>query len=114
MRHAQTIEELKNGVVKITARSEGQQLKVGTGFIVGLEKDAAYIITASHVVEGASQPKVVLRGKESKSFSAQVKGMKGGDPRGVAVLVVAGNLPQSIEALPVVQILRPTAEKQLR
>lgn len=99
--HAQTIEELKKGVVKITARSEGQQLKVGTGFIVRLEKDAAYIVTASHVVEGDPQPKVVFRGKESKSFPAQVKGMKGGDPRGVAVLVVLRDLPDDLQAFPV-------------
>jgi S1-C subfamily serine protease len=99
--HAQTIEELKKGVVKITARSEGQQLKVGTGFIVRLEKDAAYIVTASHVVEGDSQPNVVFRGKESKSFPAHVKGMKGDDPRGVAVLIVSGDVPQGLEVLPV-------------
>ena len=48
----QDIEDLKNGVVKITAHVEGQHSKVGTGFIVRLEKDAAYIVTACHVIEG--------------------------------------------------------------
>jgi len=96
--HAQSIEDLKKGVVKITAQADGKT-KVGTGFIVRLEKDAAYIVTASHVIEGDPQPKVVFRGKESKSFPAQVKGKKGGDPRGLAVLVVVGDVPQSVEAL---------------
>ena len=97
---AQTIEELKKGVVKITARADGK-IKVGTGFVVRLEKDAVYIVTASHVVEGDPQPKVVFRSKETKSFLAQVKGTKGRDPRGVAVLVVEDNVPQGLEALPV-------------
>jgi hypothetical protein len=44
--------QAKLGVVKITAEVEGEQPKVGTGFIVRWEKDAAYIVTASHVIEG--------------------------------------------------------------
>lgn len=48
----QEIAQVKKGVVKITAQVEGQPPKVGTGFIVRLEKDAAYIATASHVIEG--------------------------------------------------------------
>ncbi|MGE3976368.1 MAG: SUMF1/EgtB/PvdO family nonheme iron enzyme [Nitrospira sp.] len=86
--------------MKITSQ-EGGKTKVGTGFIVRLEKDAAYIVTASHVIEGDSQPRVVFHGKESKSFPAQVKGMEGGDPRGLAVLVVLGDLPHGAEVLPV-------------
>lgn len=96
---AQTIDDLKKGVVKITAQADGNT-KVGTGFIVRLEKDEAYIVTASHVVEGDPQPKVMFRGKESKSFPAHVKGTKGKDPRGLAVLVVPGDLPQELQALP--------------
>jgi formylglycine-generating enzyme required for sulfatase activity len=96
---AQQIDELKKGVVEITAQTDGKT-KQGTGFIVRLEKDAAYIVTASHVIEGDPQPTVVFRGKESKGFPARVKGTKGGDPRGMAVLVVLGDLPQGIGALP--------------
>ena len=47
---AQAIDDLKKGVVKITAHVEGQQPKVGTGFVVRMEKDAAYIVTAAHVI----------------------------------------------------------------
>ena len=50
---AQEIENIKKGVVKVKTASQ-----VGTGFIVRLEKDAIFIITASHVVEGARDIKV--------------------------------------------------------
>ncbi len=49
---AQEIAQVKKGVVKITTHVERQQLKVGASFIVRLEKDAAYIVTASYVIEG--------------------------------------------------------------
>ncbi len=98
--HAQTSEELKNGVVKITAQQAGKA-KVGTGFIVRLEKDIAYIVTASHVIEGDPQPKIVFRPKEARSYTAQVKGARGDDRRGLAVLVVQGELPQGLNALQV-------------
>jgi len=50
---AQNIDELKVGVVKITATMDKQH-RIGTGFIVTIEDETAYIVTASHVVEGAS------------------------------------------------------------
>ena len=52
---AQTIEDLKAGVAKITATVDKQH-RIGTGFIVRIEDDTAYIVTASHVVEGAASP----------------------------------------------------------
>jgi S1-C subfamily serine protease len=47
---AQTIDNLKAGMVKITVTVAGQH-QVGTGFIVKIEDDTAYFVTASHVVE---------------------------------------------------------------
>src|SRR5512141_2608976 len=73
---AEGIENLKNGVVKITAYVDGKT-KTGTGFIVRLEKETAYIITASHVVEGDPQPKVVFRPDDTKVFAAHLKGLEG-------------------------------------
>ena len=102
MSSAQNIEDLKKGVVKITAHAEGKT-KVGTGFIVRLEKETAYIVTASHVVEGDPQPKVVFRPNDTKVFPAHIKGLEGGDPRGLAALVVEGNLPEGLETLPLNQ-----------
>lgn len=51
-------ESLRKGVVRITAAPPGQSQKIGTGFIVRLEKDLAYIVTAAHVVSGDAQPRV--------------------------------------------------------
>ena len=51
---AQDLAALKSGVVKITTK-KGQ---VGTGFIVRLEPDVVYIITAAHVIAGDNQPEV--------------------------------------------------------
>ena len=55
---AQDIARLQSGVVKITAKPSSGTTKVGTGFIVRLESNAAYIVTAAHVVAGDAQPKV--------------------------------------------------------
>ena len=57
---SQDVEQLQAGVVKITAKSSGGTPKLGTGFIVRLDKDAAYIVTAAHVVAGDPQPSGVF------------------------------------------------------
>jgi S1-C subfamily serine protease len=55
---AQDIARLQSGVVKIRTKPAEGGPKVGTGFIVRLEKDVAYIVTSTHVVAGDSDPKV--------------------------------------------------------
>lgn len=45
---AQTIDQQRAGVVRVTAVLDGAT-KIGTGFIVRLDADTAYILTASHV-----------------------------------------------------------------
>jgi len=97
---AQHIAQVKKGVVKITAQGEGQQPKVGTGVVVRLDKDAAYIVTAAHVVEGDPKPTVTFFSNLQRSFVAQVVGIEGGDPHGLAALRVAGPVPDSVVALP--------------
>ena len=47
---AQDLDVLKTGVVKVIA-----DRRVGTGFVVHIEADSAYIVTASHVVEGSRE-----------------------------------------------------------
>ena len=56
----QSIQDLQKGVVKITAHAGGQQPRVGAGFIVRLEPEVAYIVTAAHVVEGDARPRVTF------------------------------------------------------
>jgi hypothetical protein len=97
---AQDIAQVKKGVVKITAQSEGQQLKVGTGFIVRVDKDAAYIVTAAHVMEGDPRPTVTFFSNLQQPFVAQVVGIEGGDPQGLAALRVTGAIPEDVVALP--------------
>ena len=98
---AQSLDAQKAGVVKITSQSD-ELRRTGTGFIVRLEKDAAFILTASHVVEGDKQPRVEFFTRRNSAVSAEVLRIEGGDSRGLALLVVRGkeNLPQGLQALP--------------
>jgi formylglycine-generating enzyme required for sulfatase activity len=94
---SQDVEDLKKGIVKISATVEGKT-KVGTGFIVRLEKGTAYIVTAAHVIEGDPKPQVAFHPRANEFLSSQTLGIEGGDPRGVAVLVVKGNVPLEARA----------------
>jgi formylglycine-generating enzyme required for sulfatase activity len=98
---AQDIARLQSGVVKITAKPPGGTTNVGTGFIVRLETNAAYIVTAAHVVAGDAQPKVEFFTKRNLSVTAEVLGLEGNDEvRGLALVVVRGqeNLPKGLTA----------------
>ncbi len=96
----QSSDDLKRGVVKITAQGEGQQPKVGTGVVVRVDKDAAYIVTPAHVIEGDSKPTVTFFPNPQQPFVAQVVGIEGGDQHGLAALLVAGPIPDGVVALP--------------
>jgi len=99
---AEDIARLQAGVVKITAKPPQGTTNVGTGFIVRVDKDAAYIVTAAHVVAGDQQPKVEFFTKRNMSVTAEVLGLEGDDEvRGLALLVVRGseNLPRGLTSL---------------
>lgn len=98
---AQSNEELKKGVVKITA-IEGQKKKVGTGFIVKADSDAVHIVTAAHVVAGDSQPNVQFFTQQDVKIQATVKHAEGSDdPTALALLVLRGkgNIPTGLTAM---------------
>ena len=95
---AETIEELKAGVVKIAAEVDGKR-RVGTGFIVNLEENAAYIVTVAHVIEGDQRPQVAFFPQANQFMSARVLGLDGGDPNGLAALIVEGQLPEGLRPL---------------
>jgi len=99
---AQSLDAQKAGVVKITSQRDDLR-RTGTGFIVRLEKDAAFILTASHVVEGDNKPRVEFFSRRNSAVAAEVLRIEGGDPRGLALLVVRGkdNLPPGLQVLPV-------------
>ena len=84
------IEGLKSGVVRITA-TEGNKTKVGTGFIVKLDSESVYIVTAAHVVAGDSQPKVQFFTQQDVQIQATVKHIEGSDDvTALALLVIRG------------------------
>ncbi|MEO8327162.1 MAG: SUMF1/EgtB/PvdO family nonheme iron enzyme, partial [Nitrospirota bacterium] len=85
---AQDLDALKAGVVKITAKT-GQ---VGTGFIVRVEPEVVYIVTAAHVIAGDPQPEVEFFTKRNAPAKGIV--LEGAelndDIRGLALVEVRG------------------------
>lgn len=99
---AEDISRLQAGVVKVTAKPPQGTANVGTGFIVGVDKETTYIVTAAHVVAGDAQPKVEFFTKRNMPVAADVLGLEGDDEvRGLALLVVRGSeiLPKGLTSL---------------
>ena len=90
----------EKAVVKITSLADGKR-KTGTGFIVKLEADIAYIVTAAHVVEGDQAPQVEFFTRQNVTVKAEVRKIEGNDPSGLALMVVRGkqNLAPGLTAL---------------
>ena len=97
---AQAHDQQRAAVVKVTSVVDGKR-KTGTGFIVRLDADAAYILTASHVVEGDNRPQVEFFVRQNVPVEADTARIEGGDPRGLALLLVRGKqkLPPGLVAL---------------
>ena len=98
---AESLDREKAGVVSVTSSVDGKR-KTGTGFIVRLEPDVAYILTASHVVEGDNHPEIEFFTRRNLTSRADTTRIEGDDPRGLALLLVRGkdNLPAGLTALP--------------
>ena len=95
---AQDIGQVKKGVVKITAQVEGKN-KVGSGVVVKLDEDHVYLVTASHVIEGDPHPNVFFYAAPHRTYRALVLGLEGGNPAGLAALLVEGKIPSDLVAL---------------
>lgn len=93
-----TIEELKMGIVKIKVEIGGIR-RVGTGIIVGLDKDAVHIVTASHVVQGGGNPKIIFYSAPFEEFTGNVLSMESNNEKGLAALLLKGPLPFKIRSL---------------
>lgn len=104
--HAQSIEDLKKGVVKITAQTKDMTM-VGTGFIVRLEKDTVYVVTAAHVLGSDPQPKVEFFTKPSP-VRATVVNKEGEEVTSLALLMIQGrdSFPSGVTALPIAAAVR--------
>jgi hypothetical protein len=56
---------------------------------VRLDKGAAYVVTDAHVVEGDERPQIAFHPRANDFLPARILGIEGGDPRGVALLLVS-------------------------
>jgi S1-C subfamily serine protease len=99
---SQDIAHLQAGVVKITATEENKT-KVGTGFIVKLDPDRVYILTAAHVVGGDPQPRVEFFTNPNAAVRATVVNKEGEEVTSLALLMVQGkdSIPTGLSLLPV-------------
>ncbi len=95
--HAPT--DLRSAIVRISATSFGNP-RSGTGFIVRLETQDVYIVTASHVIEGA-EVKVAFSVEPDELLSARIVAQQSENPDGLAVLKIRNNIPIGISALPI-------------
>ena len=93
---------LKKGVVKISSEFSNSR-KVGTGFIAAKSKKHLYIVTASHVVEEETEAphaiQVTFFTHQEETFAAKIVKKEGGDPRGLALLKVGGDVPDDVQIL---------------
>jgi S1-C subfamily serine protease len=96
--NGQETEDLKKGVVKITATENGIT-KTGTGFIVRLDKDRAYIVTAAHVIAGDQEPRVAFFPRATQFVKARVLGIEGGREHGLPALVISRGVPADARPL---------------
>ncbi|MDF0674093.1 MAG: SUMF1/EgtB/PvdO family nonheme iron enzyme [Nitrospira sp.] len=98
--YAKSIEDLKKGVVRITAKEQGKTT-VGAGFIVNLGNEQAYILTAAHVVGLDPHPQVEFFTNRNVPVRATVIDKEGEEATSLAVLVVQGkeHLPSGLNQL---------------
>lgn len=94
----ENIENLKAGVVKITSTFGGIK-RLGTGIIIKLEGDSAYIITASHVVEGDPTPSITFHTRPNHSYSSRIIGLEVDNPKGLAVVIVEDKISRKLKKL---------------
>ena len=85
---ANDFESMKDSVVKISSQSAEGKARTGTGFVVRVDGDTIYIVTASHVIEGDPSPQVQFFSARDKRIEAKVGRLQGGEPKGVAYLIV--------------------------
>ena len=99
----QATTDWKDGIVKIETNAGAP----GTGFVVAMGADHAFIVTAAHVVAGDSNPSIFFAIDEYNPFPGNVIGPEGADERGLALIRVSGNLPKELIALaPTESVLR--------
>ena len=83
---------LDAGVVKLVVTKHDGTRRVGSGFIVRIDNDWAYVVTAAHVVEGGRETGVVFISRRlAKPVPAEVVHQQYWDRRGLALLRVSAD-----------------------
>lgn len=93
---AQDMKALKAGVVRIKNNNSGE---VGAGFIVGIDQELIYILTASHVVTGDGKPEVYFFNYQFRPLSAEQINRDDDNPKGLALLLVRSDNGQMLAGL---------------
>ena len=85
---AQDLNVLKSGVVRIkNTKTED----VGAGFILKIDKDGLYVITASHVVRLTNTAELYLYDRQNEPLTATVIHREGDEDKGLALLMLKTN-----------------------
>jgi hypothetical protein len=103
---AQDFQSFKAGVVRIQNKERNE---VGAGFILRVEKDRAYIITAAHVVRGSEHPEIYFMNRPNDSFPSDLIDREDDDQRGLALLVVKPDR-QTLNSLTVLKMGNPSVK----
>ncbi|HXQ69317.1 MAG TPA: serine protease [Pyrinomonadaceae bacterium] len=82
---AQDLAQAKTAVVRI---KNNDKQETGTGFILKIEGDVAYIITAAHVIRGEQNPLVFLFTQQRNGLRADTLHIEDDDVKGLALLTV--------------------------
>jgi formylglycine-generating enzyme required for sulfatase activity len=110
---AQELDTAVSAVVRISGMRDGTPVR-GSGFVVGLDRDKATIVTASHVIEGLQQIEVTFAVNTTEHFSVDgVLGMDTGSPNGLAAFQVRGALPAGVTTLSFETESRPSYGAEL-
>jgi formylglycine-generating enzyme required for sulfatase activity len=100
---AQDVDALSHGVVKIESVASDGQKRTGAGFVVRLEGEVAYILTAYHVVKGDKNPAVTFFDRQRDPVRSEV--MENDSALDVSLLVVRGrtSIPVSTRSIALAQ-----------
>lgn len=85
---SQDLQSYKAGVVRI---HNTKLEEAGTGFIIWIDKERAYIVTAAHVVKNNQHPNVYFFNRPNDPIEADLINREDDDQKGLALLLVKAN-----------------------
>lgn len=85
----QRIDQLKKGVIKVTALKPGNVRDEGAGIMIGEQEGNIYFLTAYHVIEDASEILIESYGKLGKQYEVEIFGKRYDPNHDIAVLMIS-------------------------